>query len=581
MATDEEFCKTTFNEYKRAIALYFELPEIENNKKITFQNDNSKINIPKIGINFGLRIENEQIILANWILELPIKEREVVIQYLLAREIFREYIRILLPVTNNPLLPLIDVVNNIITFLWLADHEKYEQLLSPAVSNIRMRITLSGSKLFENHDWQWFLINTFTNKVEPNDIIQMLKEKFDFAIQNNLTLKQFEEAIIDWQSEFILKKDFSVLPIVMKKRFIELLKTMNSLGLQKSTAKNLEKLLKRSHNVIAIDFRKLYEEYEVFWNVEKNVLLLRLYPFFLRITFKEDKKRELLLQKLKTYKYFHFIMEGKNLKNELVISAFFNCPQITHNHLTSYLEELKRKESITDYYFQMIRREKLTSSISESIIKVSPNTYLDLLENPSNYSFQTLTLSDKIFNFNKLPRISKAVYEENLLKFLSIFRARYVQKGQYMVQSVKELYELFEHMNLKDYEEKREYYINQIENRCRRLKLIDYKLNIKDIMNYSKILFYEIFENPESKSLQLFISKLESFYSLIYCEFLDKVLIGFPQIPEDHDFNKFIEEQLIKSDFKFMSYYVRKNKEFYDHVSYDKLYDNNKDTWTY
>lgn len=568
-----------FRKISMKLATYLKQSPYKKEVTIKIQDENSPSAIPDYGPFFGVVYEEGKMILANWLFKLPKREEETIVYLLLVREGFRLYLnqRIQQPV---PYSKFCEIMLNIIAAVWIIQEEQYDFVVSPQMNYIRARTAFDDTKHFQQDEWDVFLLTCHRYEIGARQLFEQLIERINLAIQNNQTIDELLENYRAWFRNQIEKREIIALPLYVEKRDFEIIKSLLSLGVENSSAKNIGKRLNCSHDIINTAFKELYEKYNVYWYAMVNYLMLNLYPYFFRLTLKDKKTKKYLFRKFKSIPYIEELYEGRSDKGQ-IFSALFSCPHILHNNLAAYFEKLSGKGLIKDYFFQRLRRKKLVANLSLNKLQPTTDTYQQLLNDSREFDYHTLVLLDKEFEITRPHKTKKAFFDEDILHFLSILCARHLPKGYYMCFPLTELYDLCKKNDI-DTKDSRSlnYFVNQLEIRCRRHGLLDYILNIQKVAYASSIVYFELFIDPGDKTG--FIEKiLRAPSTSVYLEFYDRIIIGFPMMSLEHPFQEILKNELEEEGINYFTYNNKINLELDRFISYQKLYDYEKNQWKF
>ncbi|HUU77655.1 MAG TPA: hypothetical protein VMX55_04870 [candidate division Zixibacteria bacterium] len=561
-------------------AEYFELSEKKIKHKIRIQVEKNGFKIRDYGLSFGVYYTENELIFANWVFNLPIKEKESIIQFLLIRESIRSLLMRHISL-DNKYRDLIDLILNVLAILRYIEGNQF-MLVSPPVIYIRGRLVFDEIKI--SHDtnrWEWVYIDSYNNKISAFKIFNKIIELITNSLSQNKSAKELEEEFLLWIDNLIVEENLLAMPIYLEPKYFEIIKSLESLGYVKSSAKNIGKLVNKSYNLVDKIFKEMYEKFLVFWRVNIDILKLKLYPYYFRIKLKDKVSIDLLVKKFRTVNYLKEL-DIFQTPDEIGFTGILECPHIIHYQLDSYFENLTKKGIIKDYFFQLIRRKKFICSITTKKIKSNEKNFRELYSNPSKYNIVTLTLLDEIIDIVNPPKFKPTIFEMNSLTFLSTIKARYLGKAHYMMLPLEKFYAMCKKNNLDTTESRKvKYFISQMDKRMRRLGVISYFLNIFNIGNFARSLYLEIIDEPESSITQKIIRKFEITSNLVIYEFYDRVVLQFPKVNISTPFTTIIKETLSQNNIKYNLYALDYYKKFVPPISvpYDELFDFKKKSW--
>lgn len=559
---------------------YFEI-KIKNLKYgIKILAEENSLNIRDYGLSFGVNYNENDINIANWVFNLPKKEKESIIQFLLIRESIRLLLKERIPI-DNEYRNLIELLLNTIAIVKYIEDNQF-MLVSPPVIYIRGRLVFDDIKISKNQNrWEWIYIDSYNNKISAFRFFKKIIELINNGISQNKNAIELENEFFSWVDNQVIENNLIAMPIYMKPRYFETIKSLETLGYDKSSAKNIGKIVNKSYNLVDKIFKELYEKYLVFWRVNINLLKLKLYPYYFRINLKNREFVDRLIRKLKPIKYLKELDLFQTI-DKIGFTGILECPHIIHNQLDSYFENLTKKGIIKDYFFQLIRRRKFVSSITSEKIEPSEKNYRELFVNQKIHDILTLTLLDENINLGNPPKFNPTIFEIKALTFLSTIKARYLGKAHYMLLPLEKFYAMCKKNNIDTTESRKlKYFISQMDKKMRRLGVINYYLNIMKIGNFAKSLYLELLVEPTNTLAQRIIDKFERTSNLVIYEFYDRVVLQFPNVSISTPFTKIIKEILIENKIKFNLYALEYYKKFVPPISvqYDELFDFKKKLW--
>ncbi|NHJ49223.1 MAG: hypothetical protein FK733_15650 [Asgard group archaeon] len=521
--------QSKYKEYKAKISDFLEREPIKK-KEMKIQDFNSDIEIPDIDIAFGAIHDDDSIIIANWVFNLKVKEREPVLDFLVAKECFRLFLEFDIKSDNN-YYDFSEIFLNVITLQWLVMEDKIAGLSDAKKMDIFKRCGFKDRDYYSLKDFTSTIFFTYRYETNPLLIFKqyefLLKEAINKDIANEDIFKRMKE----WfDRQFELEE--VALPIFITERHFNVINELIEIG-SKASAKMIGSKLDLSYNVINIDFKRLYDKYLVYWAQNFFLPKLGLYPYYFRITLPDESQFETLLKILILYKdNMDYLLTGKSDEG-FIVTSNINCSHFVHQELNFQLEKLLKKKTIKNYFFSMQRRKRITASFSiDEKLEYDQGTYNNLLNNPSKYNYKKVVLLDELYDTSYVKK-RKSTIDENVLLYLSILKGRHLGKAHYLFNPVELILKLCEINNVNTQDNTAfMYFINQLDMRCRRLKLLNYYLNV-NAQQIAKAFYLELIVNPNDKVSKEIIHKLEIFANISILEFIDRTLIIFPSNNND------------------------------------------------
>jgi hypothetical protein len=271
----------------------------------------------------------------------------------------------------------------------------------------------------------------------------------------------------------------------------------------------------------------------------------------------------------------------QNQTGEILVGLLY-CPHVVQANLDENFTKLQKKGIICNYIFYQLRKQKRYCTITQKEFKATAENYKKLITNPPDFTYETLLILDEETDITKIPkRKRKLAIDDNLLTYFSIYGARNLRRVDYMFFPLEELFGLCERNDINPEDSRKlNDFVNQVELRLFRLGLIDYFLNIENIGTYSNVLYFELTINPNDPKVSALVDKFKIFSALVCFEFIDKVIIGFPNISLNHPAKEIVEEEFKKLDIEYLIYWIRTVKGFKRYIPLNNLYDYEKESWT-
>ncbi|NHJ87440.1 MAG: hypothetical protein FK734_18400 [Asgard group archaeon] len=586
MSKDKEisfdFLQKEFRKIIRKIANYLDQKVPKPYPIVKLQEENSDVIIPDYGKGFGAVTIESTILIAKWIMNLQKKEQPVIMKFLFVRESFRLFLYKMIADFED-YQDLIEVTLNIIAAIWIIYDEQIRLIDNPIIT-IRGHIPFEDDDIFKYLNWDWVLIDSYKYGISAYRLLMKLIAQINKAKKQQLIQATIASEYLEWVELQKQEESFLSLPIYFKQKHFDMLKAMVKLGAIKASAKNVGNLIGKSYNVVDISYKELFEDYSIYWRAKPNILLLRLYPYHFRLTLKNKESFNRILRYLKSQKYLKDIDIYDAGDNGFVVAGTLDCPLIVSNKFSNYLEKLSKQGIILDYFFEMIRNEKGLCTITTNKLKLKKEIFYDLLTKPEKFNLYTLPIFEYDYKISKVPKFKKAVFNEEVLTYLSLIAARYLGKAHYMFQNIDKGYKFCQKNNIDPTNMKAvKSFISQLDFRARRLGAINYYLNIQNIGNFNSSLYCELLIDPEHESLKTFLERIKIFSSMIIRTFYDRVTIHIPKISFETPLTEVIKEELKRLQINYLIYPFDYYREFVPSVNlpFDELYDYDLKKWKY
>ncbi|MHA1656901.1 MAG: hypothetical protein ACTSWT_10355 [Candidatus Heimdallarchaeota archaeon] len=556
------------------------LPQIDaTNIEVKIQDKSEETVILDDWHTFGLASEEpNRIIISNLYFSASKRVFHTILLYVLCREVFRRYF---LHCCKNweQYNDLVYVSLNLIAALWLFKEKKIKTLTSPHAGIIRSSLFFKDKVNLRFNDWDRYLVLLFRRKIAGKVVFDKFVELINLAVEKKWPLDKLLHQFRSWLDVLLKDEDFLALPLWVSEREYSIISLLHQMGMKNSSASKIGEKLSLKHDVINSAFRVLYDKYNIYWGCEIDFLSLHLYPYFLRITLRDREFRGMLIEKLQKTPYIKNAYEGR-CNDALVITAHFFCPHIIQDKLVNYLENLLKKGYIQNFICSPLKKKTLLSSLTTKKITSSLKTYEQIFAHPEKYQYKTLTLFEKEYKQNQIPKIKKTLFEENILNFISVLRAKFITKGYYMFY-VPELFAFCKKNGITVKDDSLMYFINQMDIRCRRLGVLTYFLNIQKLTRHRRSLFFELIEEPQNIHSTGFLSKISFVSNMVIYEFHDRIILDFPRIGFDHPFRIFLEKILINENIPFQTYTQNLLPEIDRYIPYHELYNYATNKWTF
>jgi hypothetical protein len=536
-----------FQEIVTKIENYLQRPAPDTIPEIKMQEENDRRDIPDIGRNFGTHFDekNNYLILANWLTNLLKREQKGIEEFLLVRECFRLFLHDLIPL-NHPFTRLTEIVLQNIAMLWLIEEYNYSILSSPIIY-IRGRAEgYEEEGILMSEHWVYFLINCNKYNITALEVFNILVTQITEALEKERDLEEVGWVLIRWLKAKMPSTDSSGLPLfIEKQRNFEVVKALASVDYKESSAKKIGEMINRSHNVVNIGFKELHENYNFYWWPSINLLKLRLYPYFFRLTISGIDNKKLIAKKILENKYIRFLREKINEKDdEVILVGYLQCPLYSQQKLAHYFERVEKKGYLKDFFIQQIRNKMISYSVSKNKIEQTRTNYQKLFCETDKEKFCNITLN-KEYDITDLSDIKKEVFAEDILIFISTLMARFPGKAHYSFKPIEIIYELLAKNDIDTTDIAASmYYISQMEIRCLRLGIFDYYLNPREFGTFGKALYFELNPEPNLEQMGEIVDLFKRTAEMVILTLYDRIIIYFPQVKDDSIFREFIEDIL-------------------------------------
>ncbi len=521
-------------------------------RTIVIQAEDSEVTISDIDIAFGVIHEENQIIYGKWILDVKVKEREPIIEFLIAKESFKLFFDYEFS-PEHQYYDFFEIFLNILTIQWLVELDIVAGLSDAKKMDIFKRTGFQDKDYIKLRDFTYIIHHSYRNDISPKSIYNYILFLLTEGINKEISKNELFEKMLKW-----FKKQFELqevaLPLTITKRYFDIISELYTLGF-KTSAKKIGEKLDLSYNVINIDFKRLYDKYSVSWQQNIKQYKLGIYPYFIRIFVSNNEHLETTKKVLDPYQdNIPFLNVGR-FEEGSVITAYIECSHLIHQQLEFQFEKLAKKKVIIDHFFSMIRRKRISSAfVIDEELEHNKETYNQLLNNPDNFPIQKLIFLDEKYDFTPPARKRKLTIDENVLYYLSILKGRHLGKAHYLFSPIPVILELCEKNNINTEDNAAfMYFVNQLDIRCRRLGLLDYYLSYNNNF-YSSGLYLELFLDPNSEKVSRLLEKLENFVGLIVLEFHERLMIIFPKNESDKVLMDSLKELMSKEDFQYKMY---------------------------
>ncbi|MHA1306206.1 MAG: hypothetical protein ACTSO7_03515 [Candidatus Heimdallarchaeota archaeon] len=558
---------------------YLDRPVPASTKSFVIQDPSSSDDIPAFGKIFGVISKNTSIVLAHWLIDLPPREKNAITQFLLIKEAFKAFLYSIFPESDR-YSELLEILLNLTATLWFIEENSIPILHHHAVANIRSRFVFKDTDDFSYLKWDHYLTLANDCSLSAKILFAQLLSQLKLALDQKLPLKSLIANFEAWFDTHAIESTDLALPIEMKSRYNDIVKLLLKFGYQDGTAKNVGEKLALQHDVINTAFKEMADDLVIFWRPQINYMMLRIYPYVFRVTLTDKKHREFFVKELKKIKYINSLLEDSSTDECLFYSLIY-CPHIVHNQFQELFEKLSKSNIIKDYFFLMVKHRINKWSITDVHITSSEDSYAYLFKQPESFKLHTYEVFNEKYALSEMPQTKQAFFDETVLAFLSVLRGRHLTKGSYGVY-VTELYDL---CNKNDVDIKNSVkvtgFINQLDIRCRRLKILDYYLMAWKKTPHSGSLYFELLIDPEDQEIIEYVSRLEVFGAMTKMVFYDRILLFFIGMGYDHPFRSFVEKKLQEKNIDYFAYAPQAVEDFKKCPNLHHLYDFKENKWTY
>ncbi len=569
-----------FKTYLNDISELLKKPLPDKIFEIKIQPINSKWKVPKVGDKYGVYYESNNLVLARWLFNLRVKEQEVIIEYLLVREIFRYFF-------NDNVIDqlkfdrLIEMVIHVLAGAWIGQAGTDKLYTDKKMRNIDQRSAFPDKDGIMGVDWAIVYASAVFYKLP---VIELFNKAFTLmkdGTEKNLPMIDIDKNYRSWVSSITPRDAKLGLPQYFDDRHFEIFELLVTGGYKQGSTTQIGKKMDLSHDVIYRSFKYLFNDLRIAWYPVFNFHLLRLYPHFFRVTLTDKKHFKPFLDILHAEPYINDVHNTKDTQIP-IITGNFPCPLILHNHYSNQFKKMHDKGIIKDFFFQRIRRKILQCAITRDQLEPNKETYQNLFNNPYSFDHKTFTLLDYSFTIDDLPKFKKAVFDSNVLHFISYYSARYLTKNDFMVHPLPECFKACENNNIDLSDTKSiTHFVSQLETRCRKLGLLDYNLSIHKVSIYGKTVFIELPETINSDRVNRLLEKLKISYALIVMEFFDRTLLGFPKLSINHPFIIEVEKQIKQEVLNYLIFQNFINEDFTQFTPLNQLYDYKNQSWKF
>lgn len=503
-----------------------------------------------ICIDFGLKRNRDQVVIADWIMNLQSKTRS----YLLTFIIFKES---LLHFLKNEIDEVDEAIINIIAVLLLVDLFNIATVDNPVLSAIRSKIYPEEIAEFSNYYWDNLLLLLISNNIPFTEVLEISIEIFDKKQTTSRKIEEFSE----WTFSNTFEESSSILPFYTNLKLIELIETLLELGYERGTTSFIARKLDLTQKTIAKRFKALNETFSTYWRSDINYEKINLHNYLFKITLNKNGLLEKLTQDLLKIPYLKSLFHGTDSNSDIIYSPTLICPHIISDQLSDKLSKMKSKNLISDFTLQLVRERHRYFAISNIPNKPTLSVFKTLInqKDPSlrKYTFYSYKRAQKIPSSTKSLQL-----DYNLLYFLSIITSRLLLRARYGVtlNEFKKFY-LENNILMTDVDAQTDL-LYQNESRAKNRELLTFSLYMRNLMKRKPEVL--IFEIPTTNELTRdkfdeVIKKLSVFSLLGQNTIYDRHIFNLPGVAHTHPFCKiiqdFLEEEGLTSSFFTIKFY--------------------------
>ncbi|NHJ03539.1 MAG: hypothetical protein EAX90_01860, partial [Candidatus Heimdallarchaeota archaeon] len=550
-----------FIEVNKNIGKYLNRQTSKINFKVLFQEKESTYEIPEIGKKFGVIYdEMGNLILAKWLHTQSTKEKEYLTEFLLIREGFRVIFKQDITV-ENPYERLTDIIIQILALLWFCEQKKISFNSLPIIIIKRRADVYKEEGILKSQFWVFFYTKCYQQKLTARKLYHVLIKRVKDAITEKKMIEELAWDLLYWMKAYLPEEESDLLPIyIQKKRHYKIIQALSQVNYEEGSALKICEILGRSHNTVIRDYQQIMDKYEIFWYHNINLIRLKLYPYFFRIDFKDKETREKLIEKIIEIRYMKYIRQCE-IQEETSLIGWLEGPLIITEQIVEYLERLKRKELIADYYVKQIRRKRITWTMTTKVLEPTEETYKELLSGSNKSDYHTMTAIDENYSLTEYEKDKKEIFHEELLAYITTLFQHFLGKTYYLFRPVEVIYELTEKKGIDSKDlSKMLYYVSQLDIRSRRLGLFNYFLYFQEIHIVKYGLFVEINIESNLDLIEKLLAKLENLKEIVRMDLMDKIILIFPYVKYNSLIRQIIENLLKEKKLKFQTLQINLTK---------------------
>ncbi|MBK5112960.1 MAG: hypothetical protein KGD59_14735 [Candidatus Heimdallarchaeota archaeon] len=520
-------------------------------------------------VDFGLKRNRDQVVIADWIMDLQSKTRSYLLSFIVLKESLLHFLK-------NDLEEVDEAIINILTILFLIDLFNIKTVDNPVLSAIRSKIYPEEIAEYSNYYWDNLLLLLISNNIPFNDVLEVIFEIFDKKeTTTNRKIKEFSE----WTFSKTIEESSSILPFYTNLKLIELIETLLELGYERSTTSFIARKLDLTQKTIAKRFKALNETFSTYWRSDINYEKINLHNYLFKITINKNGILEKLTKDLLKIPYLKSLFHGTDSNSDIIYSPTLICPHIISDQLSDKLRKMKNENLINDYTLQLVRERYRYFAISNIPHKSSIDVFKTLI-NRKDTSLKKFTFY-KYERAQQIPSHAKPMQlDYNLLYFLSIITSKLLLQARYGVtlNEFKKFY-LANNILMTDVDAQTDL-LYQNELRAKNKELLTFSLYMRNLMKRSPSVL--IFEVPTSNELpkdkfNKIIRKLSVFSLLGQNTIYDRHIFNLPGVAHTHPIRKIIHDFLEKEGLTSSFYTIKFYKSNF--VPLQNLFDYEEQKW--
>ena len=260
MTLDKKYT-TSFKQIAKRINILLSKDVNFDSINIYFQNLESELEIPKMGIRFGCIYQDKCIILGKWLKNLSSRERKILIHFLLSKEIFRVIL-----ISNQKLDPLfqdfIEIILNTITILWCIEDLNFNSYYNRNIGFINQRMIYGENKEI-NLKWDRFFTIIYYSEINVKELFEKTFSIMKRVVHQNHSFSEFETSFANFIESLNPTSDFPLIPFQMKERYYQIFERMLEVSFKESSARKIGEYLGKKHDVINNAFREIMDHRNV------------------------------------------------------------------------------------------------------------------------------------------------------------------------------------------------------------------------------------------------------------------------------------------------------------------------------
>jgi len=528
--------------------------------------------IEEYDVNVGIKFREQTIEFAEWIFNLQPRPKVNLLYFLIVKLAFHHF----LPEQPNEVK---DAFVNIVALLWLKEHFGINSLDNPIYASVTTRIYPERIAKYFYVQFNRLLNILFIKNISYHEVFKVLAE---IVSQQNIDSEGIFKAFNGWVNSLITEIDV-IAPIYLKPKLIPTLELIVKWGYSRGTTANIAKKLNYHINSVARQFRELSTRNTAFWRPIINLEKLKLNNYFLKVVLPErGEMYERIYKMLWEEQYLKSIYTGEIEEGKKVIySPSLICPHLVSERLNEQLRKFQSKGWIDDFNLQLIRERNHYGVITTTEQKPTIETMEKLLfEKQPAFDLRKFVFASEKRDFSMEFDDRDIVLDYNLLFFLSVLKCKYLLKSRYAAY-VNELPKLYKKNNIPLTDVTAQIvFLNQIEIRARRRKILSYALFMKRfIPNRADIFIFEIKapDEQEERKIKRLVKELQVFSFLGEMVLADKHVFPLPGISSNHPIKDLIQKKIEKTGLESTYYTIRQsNKKL---VPLHELYDYESQKW--